>query len=110
MEPQPENEGVTQKTDIIDGWNLNADLGYDDGLTAKLTGGFTHQQTVSEISKEINVNLKKDGAKYSWEYDIPDKYQYKSKLGDLMLISFQHRIRTLSASRVVQRASHGTGW
>lgn len=79
--PQPENEGVTQKTDIIDGWNLNADLGYDDGLTAKLTGGFTHQQTVSEISKEINVNLKKDGAKYSWEYDIPDKYQYKSKLG-----------------------------
>lgn len=79
--PQPENEGVTQKTDIIDGWNLNADLGYDDGLTAKLTGGFTHQQTVSEISKEINVNLKKDGAKYSWEYDIPDKYKYKSKLG-----------------------------
>ena len=79
--PQPENEGVTQKTDIIDGWNLNAVLGYDDGLTAKLTGGFTHQQTVSEISKEINVNLKKDGAKYSWEYDIPDKYQYKSKLG-----------------------------
>lgn len=79
--PQPENEGVTQKTDIIDGWSLNAVLGYDDGRTAKLTGGFTHQQTVSEISKEINVNLKKDGAKYSWEYDIPDKYQYKSKLG-----------------------------
>lgn len=79
--PQPENEGVTQKTDIIDGWSLNAVLGYDDGRAAKLTGGFTHQQTVSEISKEINVNLKKDGAKYSWEYDIPDKYKYKSKLG-----------------------------
>lgn len=78
--PQPENEGVTQKTDIVDGWSLNAVLGYDDGRAAKLTGGFTHQQTVSEISKEINVNLKKDGAKYSWEYDIPDKYKYKSKL------------------------------
>ena len=73
--PQPENEGVTQKTDIVDGWSLNAVLGYDDGRAAKLTGGFTHQQTVSEISKEINVNLKKDGAKYSWEYDIPDKYK-----------------------------------
>ncbi len=78
--PQPENEGVTQQTDIIDGWSLNAGLGYADGLTANLTGGFTHQQTVSEISKEINVNLKKDGAKYSWEYDIPHQYKYKSKL------------------------------
>ncbi|WP_218976468.1 hypothetical protein, partial [Parabacteroides goldsteinii] len=59
----------------IRGRSLNAVLGYDDGRAAKLTGGFTHQQTVSEISKEINVNLKKDGAKYSWEYDIPDKYK-----------------------------------
>ena len=75
--PQPENEGTTQKTDIVDGWSLNADLGYDDGLTAKLTGGFTHQQTVSNISKEININLKKDGAAYFWEYDIDHKYRYK---------------------------------
>lgn len=68
--PQPENEGVTQQTDIIDGWSLNAGLGYADGLTANLTGGFTHQQTVSNVSKEININLQKSGTGYYWMYDI----------------------------------------
>lgn len=77
---QPENEGVIQNVETIDGWNVGTDLGYDDGLTAKLTGGFTHQQTVSEISKEINVSLKKNGVQYAWKYDIPHKYKYKSKL------------------------------
>ena len=74
--PQPENEEVTQQTDIIDGWSLNAGLGYADGLTANLTGGFTHQQTVSNVSKEININLQKSGTGYCWRYELPDKYKY----------------------------------
>lgn len=74
--PQPENEGAIQKIETIDGWNLNSQLGYSDGLTALLTGGFTHQQTVSNVSKEININLQKSGTGYYWKYDIPHKYEY----------------------------------
>lgn len=108
--PQPENEGVTQKTDIIDGWSLNAVLGYDDGRTAKLTGGFTHQQTVSEISKEINVNLKRMVPSIHGSMIYRTNTNIKASWEALMPISFQHRIRTLSASRIVQRDSRGTGW
>ncbi|GAB6868564.1 hypothetical protein [Bacteroides rodentium] len=77
---QPENKGVAETVETVDGWDMGAEIGYDGGLTGTMNVGFTHRQTVTKVNEEISVTLKGSGADSYWTYDIADKYKYAGKV------------------------------
>lgn len=60
---QPLTEGTVTSTETVDGWEINAEVGYDDGLTGKLTGSYKHQTTVTTLDKEISFTYDRLGNK-----------------------------------------------
>ena len=75
---QPLASGTLSSKETVKGWEINAKVGYQDGITGLLTGSYKHQETVTTLQKETNVRFTKDfQAPWKpnrngscWEYDI----------------------------------------
>lgn len=80
---EPDAEGKTSLHQTITGWNVNASIGYSDGVEGSLTASYTSQEKVTTLDKEIKINslkwnqpAKQLGSAANWmiwDYEINSK-------------------------------------
>lgn len=57
---QPLADGTLSSKETIKGWDINAKVGFQNGITGLLTGSYKHQENVTTLQKETNVSFIKD--------------------------------------------------
>lgn len=53
VQPSSTNPPIT--TETVNGWNIGAEVGWDDDVTGKLTGGYTYTQKVTKVESDVTV-------------------------------------------------------
>lgn len=80
---EPDAEGKTSLHQTVKGWNVNATIGYSDGVAGSLTASYSSEVKVTTLEKEMNIkSLKWDqkanqlgqGSNWMiWDYEINSK-------------------------------------
>ncbi len=72
---QPINEGKVTTTESVQGWEIGAEVGYNNGLVGSLNASYSSQTTVSTVENEIKVTFEKGSLdsrtpSLYWHFDL----------------------------------------